>query len=226
MEEGTEPQEQMDQTMQEAQEDAAVATMEAPDQGHEEDHGTQDEPEQKQVPLSALRKERQRRKELEEAEMRARLELEYMRRQQEAAKAPAEDDESQYEPITQGEFRQRQEQIEFNAMRNIEEKLWKQQNPEKAEMVDEHLKDFLKQRPHLASAIGSVTNRYEEAYLLMTALSPKQQREMRRTAPTAKESPGNPAAVPKAAGVNQAVDVMSMTDEEYSAWRKSKKKRR
>ncbi len=170
-----------------------------------------------QVPLSALQKERKRRQELE-------LELQWERDRQRQHKvaAPPEEDNSKYESATKEDLNRSQEE----AIRIIEEKLWVKNNPEKYEKVNELLPQFLKQRPNLASAINSATNRYEEAYILMDALTPRQQEQIKKGPPIKKEAPGAPGGVPKAAALNQAVDVMSMSDSEYTQWRQSQKKRR
>ncbi len=60
----------------------------------------------------------------------------------------------------------------------------------------------------------------------MEALSPKEQQNIRKPAVPKKEAPNAPTGVPKSASLNQAVDVMNMSDSEFSAWRVSQKKRR
>ena len=60
--------------------------------------------------------------------------------------------------------------------------------------------------------------------MLMEALTPKQQAALKPQS-AKREAPGSPVGVPKAAGVNQAVDLMAMSDSEYTAWRASKKRR-
>lgn len=168
------------------------------------------------VPLSALQKERKKRQELEQ-------ELQWERkRQQMAPPPPQEEDNSRYESATREELARAQEE----SLRIFEERQWIKNNPEKFEKVNEHLPQFLKQRPNLASAINTSVNRYEEAYTLMEALTPKQQQQL-RTAPTPKkEAPGAPTSIPKSAALNQTVDVMSMSDSEFTVWRNSQKKRR
>lgn len=187
-----------------------------------ESHETQveqiSEPEKTQVPLSALQKERKKRQELE-------LELEWERRErarQQAPQVPQEEDNSRYESATREDLTRAQNE----SIRIIEERLWMKQNPEKYEKVNEYLPQFLKQRPNLASAINDASNRYEEAYELMEALSPKQQQQLKVASLPKKQAPNSPGSVPKAAAMNQALDVMSMSDSEFSAWRESKRTRR
>jgi len=168
-----------------------------------------------QVPLSALQKERKKRQELE-----AELNWERRRQQQAAQSQPEEEDNSRYESATKADLLNAQQE----AMRAFEEKMWIKNNMEKFEKVRELLPEFLKQRPNLASAINEATNRYEEAYTLMDALTPKQQAQIRNPQPK-KEAPNSPGGIPKIAALNQAVDVMNMSDSDFNAWRKQQKRR-
>lgn len=173
------------------------------------------EQEEKRVPLSALQKERKKRQELE-------MQIEWERQQRnQPQQAPKEEDTSRYESATKEDLSRSQHE----AVRIIEEKIWIKNNPEKFERVDEYLEEFLKQRPNLRSAIRDATNRYEEAFTLMEALTPKQKQQLKAPTPK-KDAPGNPASVPKGAALNQAIDVMSMSDHEFTAWRSSQKRRR
>lgn len=173
------------------------------------------------VPLSALQKVREKKKELE-------LELQWERQERQRlmnshqAPKPPEDDNSRYESATREDLSKSQQEI----VRIVEEKSWIKNNPEKYEKVNQYLPQFLKQRPNLASAIDQATNRYEEAYILMDALTPKQQQQLKQASQPKKEAPNAPGGVPKAAALNEAVDVMNMSDSEFYAWRQSKKKRR
>jgi hypothetical protein len=62
----------------------------------------------------------------------------------------------------------------------------------------------------------------------MNALTPKQQEKLKKdSAPIIKkEAPNAPGGVPKSTAMNQSVDVMSMSDSEFSAWRQSQKRRK
>lgn len=192
----------------------------APENDSQGDNDQGDRPEKTMVPLSALQKVREKKRELE-------LELQWERQrnaqQMQPQKAP-EDDNSRYESATREDLNRSQEE----AIRLIEEKLWIRQNPEKYEVINDQLPIFLKQRPNLVSAINQSANRYEEAYTLMTALSPKQQQQLKKDSNPIpkKEAPNAPGGVPKAAALSEAVDVMNMSDSEFTAWRHSKKKRR
>lgn len=169
-----------------------------------------------QVPLSALQKERKKR---QEAELRA----EYLERNQNQAmrQEPVEDN-SEYESATKADLQSYQRE----AIRTIEERLWIKQNPEKYERINEFLPKFLKERPNLVLAINDAPNRYEEAFTLMDALTPKQQQNILKANSQRKVAPNSPNGVPKAAALNDAVDVMSMSDAEFAKWRSEKKKRR
>jgi hypothetical protein len=196
------------------------------DQVEPEDNESQEAPasrEKTMIPLSVAQRLRERKRELElelqwEKQERSRLQQQYSQSQ-----APKEDDNARYESATREDLSKSQNEI----VRIVEEKRWIKENPEAYEIVNERLPQFLKQRPNLASAIDQATNRYEEAYVLMKALSPKQQTQLAKSAaPTArKEAPNSPGGVPKAAALNQAVDVMQMSDSEFTAWRKSQKRR-
>ncbi len=165
----------------------------------------------------ALQKLREKKKELE-----LELQWERQRNAQTAIQKPPEEDNSRFESATKEDLRSSQEE----ALRAMEERFWVKQNPEKYEEVNEHLAQFLKQRPNLAAAINQASNRYEEAYTLMKALSPKQQKELKAAPAPRKEAPNAPTSVPKAAAMNDAVDVMNMSEADFAAWRSSKRKRR
>jgi len=173
------------------------------------------EVEEKQVPLSALQKMRKR---AQEAEMRAEILEKY---QQQPKQQEPEEDLRRYESATIADLERVQEQ----SVRMAEERFWIRQNQERYEYVNENLDKFLKQRPNLAHAINSASNRYEEAWTLMEALSPKQRKQMVAPSPVKKEAPNSPSGVPKAAAMNQAVDLMSMSDKEFAEWRVSQKRR-
>ena len=199
MDEMVEQEEPVDQEVQEVAEEKVEA---------------QDKP--TMVPLSALQKQRGKNRELE-----LELQWEKQRNAQKPQEAPAED-ESIYETATRGDIGRSQEET----VRIVEEKLWIRANPEKYERVNEYLPKFLKQRPNLASAISLASNRYEEAYLLMDALTPKEQKQLKKETQVKREAPNAPGLVPKAASMNETVDVMSMSDSEFKEWRSSKKRAR
>lgn len=215
-EDAVEPQiaEPIEQILDQVQEQADSDVQE------ESNDDQESQPEKTMVPLSALQKLREKKKELE-------LELQWERQRNAQVQKPAqpqEDDNSRYESATKEDLSRSQEE----AIRAIEERMWIRQNPEKFEIINERLPTFLKQRPNLALAINQSANRYEEAYTLMEALTPKQKQQLKKDAISTprKEAPNAPGGVPKAAALNEAVDVMNMTDKEFAEWRASQRKRR
>src|SRR5690349_14448887 len=131
-EEAVEPQaEPIEQIVEEAQAESAAQE----DIDHE-----QKAYEKTMVPLSALQKVREKKKELE-------LELQWERQRNaqfmQAQQSPPEEDNSRYESATKEEVMNSQEET----LRLVEERLWIRNNPEKYERVNELLPQFLKQRP-------------------------------------------------------------------------------
>ena len=176
-----------------------------------------EEAKDKQVPLSALVKERKKRQEVEQ-ENKAYRELNIKKLREEAA---PEDDGSQYEPVTKADFKKEK----FGMMQAVEENLWIKHNPEKAQIVNEKLTDFLNTKPHLKAALNQCVNRYEEAWDWLERYTEKPKAPVKQ-APARREAPGSPSAVPKGAGLNQSIDVMGMNDTDFNVWRSSQRKRR
>ena len=176
--------------------------------------------EEPKIPLSALQKERRKR---QEAEQRAKV-YEEIYAKQSQPQQPVENND-QYETVTKADLKN----FENKAIRAVEEKSWVRNNPEKLEEINEKLTEFLKQRPHLTSAIENAPNRYEEAWILMNALTPRQKVDLKTATVKAQkkiDAPASPSATPKAAGINQALDYFDMSDSEYRAFVKSTKKPR
>lgn len=227
MKEGTEPQEQ-EQEVTEVMDQQTEQVAQDVEQGAELDEhvpAAEEPQEEKHVPLSALQKERRKRQEIEARANRAEVEAQYLREMQQKQQQTEEEDESQYESVTRAELKQTNSRNTEEVMRQVEERIWIKTNAEKKQYVDENLESFLQKRPNLRVAIAESSNRYEEAYTLMEALSPKERRQIAQPAQR-KAAPGSPTAVPKAAAMNQAVDVMSMNDTEYREWRQAQRKRR
>lgn len=216
-EEAVEPQvaEPIEQIVDEAKANAENVASQVQESNDQESKS----PEKPMVPLSVVQKLREKKKELE-------LELQWERQRNaqvaQAPQKPVEEDNSRYESATKEDLSRSREEI----IRDVEERSWIKNNPEKYEKVNEFLPQFLKQRPNLARAIDDATNRYEEAYTLMEALTPKQQKQIREAPQPKKEAPNAPGGVPKAAALNEAVDVMQMNDAEFAVWRTSQRKRR
>lgn len=171
--------------------------------------------EAQKVPLHVLQKERRKR---QEAEMEIKFLKEHVTKQSQPV------DESQFESATKADLGNATKSAETAVTRKVLEHLWKRENPEKWEKVENSLEEFLQMKPNLAPAIEASANRYEEAWALMNAFSPKQKQQVvQKPKP---DAPGSPAGVPKAAAMNQAVNLMSMSDSEFNAWRQNLRKRR
>lgn len=171
---------------------------------------TQEESE-KSVPLSALQKERKKRQSLQEK-------VDYYESLQK--QTPQEEDYGKYESVTQEELGQRERKLE----RKIHEKSWSKEFPDRASYVASELEEFLTKRPNLALAIENSENRLEEAWELMTKLAPSKTKAVQQV--TKRDAPQAPGTVPKAAALNEVVDVMGMSDAEFRDYRNSKRKRR
>ena len=168
------------------------------------------------IPLSVAQKLREQKRELE-------LQLQWEQQKNAKAQVPVEDDDSIYETATRHDVSKSQE----DTIRAVEERIWIKQNPEKFERINTYLPQFLKERPNLAPAINLSQNRYEEAYSLMDALSPKQQKQLVKGVVKPQiETPSSPSSVSKAAAIQETVDVMGLSDKEFSEWRKSKRRAR
>jgi len=191
------------------------------EQGTSIDEGVQEEQKEQMVPLSALQKERRKR---QDAEVEARL----FREQQQSymnSQKQEEPDDSDYEPVTKGDLNKDLSKRDLELIRKIDENRWLRDNPEKAELINKDLANFLKQRPNLVHAIDAASNRYEEAWELLDKLTPKQKVALRTNTAVKKEAPDSPSGVPKASSINQTVDFSNMSDAEFNQWRMSKRKR-
>jgi len=221
-------QEQVPEVVQEQLPEAPVDETQALDNAEVKE----EVPQEQNVPLSTHIKERKRRQEAEqrvhERDQELRMFREHQLKQMQQPENKEEDD-SQYEIVTKADLKQQEakfKQLQVQGMRDAEEKTWIRQNPEKAEVINEKLANFLKQRPNLAPAIEQAPNRYEEAWELMDKLSPKQKAILNNPQVTKKVTPNSPSGVSKAAAINQTVEFSAMTDAEFNAWRQSKRSRR
>jgi hypothetical protein len=162
------------------------------------------------VPISVLQKERKKRQQ-------AQQKLEYYENLQKQEKQ--EEDYTKYESITKGEIGE----IGKKLKRDIREEDWANEYPDRSSYIKDNLEEFLTKRPNLALAIEHSNNRLEEAWELMSRF------ESKKTAPRAspkRDAPLSPSSVPKSAGLNEAVDVMGMSDAEFKRYRESKRRRR
>lgn len=183
----------------------------------------------KQVPLTHLQKERKKRQDAdqkrEEAEQRLRAYEDHYLNELNKAKTQ-EVDETQYEPQTKAEAKAEAAKTKAETLRAVQESIWIKDNPELAELVNEKLPDFLKQRPNYSAAIDGAVNRYEEAWTLMDKFNPKPPPVVEKKPQPKKDAPGSPGTVPKGSGINQTISFSQMSDKEYLEWRKSVKRRR
>lgn len=209
-------QDNLEQVVEEAQENAEQ-------QEQESNHEQESHEEDKKVPLSALQKERRKRQELE---IRAQiLEEQAQRQANQYQNVQQQDEEDDYDSVTKAEYKRDRNLTKQEIIREVQESSWREQNPDKYEIVNEKLELFLKKRPNLAYAIASSTNRYKEAWDLMNALENRPTKKVAPREPV-KQAPGNPTAVPKAAGINQTMDIMRMSDQEFREWRQTQRRRR
>lgn len=214
-EETVEPQETAMEQVEQMDDQQQAEQVEAAEENQDANEVIENNSKKVMIPLNVAQKLREQKRELE-------LELQW-ERQRNAPKPEPQDDNSAYESATREELAQSQE----NTIRMIEERRWIKENPEKFEIINEELPKLLKERPNLAPAINLASNRYEEADLLLNALSPKQRDRLAKSnAPPKKPAPLSPNSVSKAAAINQTVDVMNMNDKEFKEWRRSHKKGR
>lgn len=169
------------------------------------------------VPLSALQKERRKRQDLEQ-------QLSY-ERETRVPVQPQEEDESLHEPLTRKDISYLRQEVR----RDVLESDWLSKNSDKKQEILDKLPELLNKRPHLVNAINAAPNRWEEASELLSTFNYKEQVPL-KAAPGNKvksqtQTPGSPSSVPKGAAMNASLDVMGMSDEEYSSWRKARKKK-
>lgn len=200
--------------------DAVIENIEPTDQVQEE---RQEERQEEKVPLSALQKERKKRQEWEQ---RAKLYEQEKAQQLSTPQQSVEEDEDQYEALTKAEYKKQTQQQKNNTIRDVMEALWAKQNPDKVHDVQDRLEELIKTKPHLRLAIEAAPNRYEEAWILLNALTPRQRASLKPSQTQKKPAPGSPTSVPKSAGMNESVNLMTMTDAEFNEWRKSKRRSR
>lgn len=221
----TDPQEeQQEVALDEALDNAGHVEEVQDEQSQDVEHESSESVEDTTVPLTALQKERQRRKDERDARYRAEAEAKFYREQAgRSSQQPEEEDDSLYDSATRKDLQANSQQTKAEAKREIKEELWIDSNPDKAAFIDEHLEEFLTKKPHYATAIKESGNRYAEAYDLLTRFIPRSDPKpvVKRRA-----APNSPNSVPKTSSVNEAVDVMNMSDEEYLNWRASKSRRR
>jgi hypothetical protein len=179
---------------------------------------------ERQVPLSALEAERQKRQErdeenryLRELATQQKAQLESMQQR------PAAQDNSDEDLVNKRDLRQFKDQLskeDFIQMkREIAEESFKDANPEAIRQIDMHLKEIIERKPWLAETIERAPNRYSRAYEIVQDYAPalkanaaaKQSKaeDAKRIVDNSKK-PGTPAVVGKPANMSQGDYMKSM----------------
>ncbi len=115
---------------------------------------SQEEPEQKMVPLAALQAERRKRQDLE---ARAQVYEELMRAKDVKQEIEEEDPNGLVE-------KQHLKETTAYTKRDILETLYQEMNPEAVQKINKYLKPILEKKPWLASSVDTAQNRYSRAY--------------------------------------------------------------
>jgi hypothetical protein len=187
---------------------------------------------ERQVPLSALEAERQKRQEREEEnrylrelalQQKAQLEA---RQRDESSKDDGDEDLVNKRDLKQ--FKDRLSKEDFAQMkRDISEEAFKDANPEAIKQINMHLKEIIDRKPWLAQSIESAPNRYSRAYEIVQDYAPaaaaKQSKadDAKRIVDNSKK-PGNPVAMGKSANMSQGDYMRSLRGKkEWSQERKA-----
>lgn len=187
---------------------------------------------ERQVPLSALEAERQKRQERDE-ENRYLRELALQQKAQletfnQRAKPQDDGDEDLVNKRDLKQFKETLSKEDFAQMkREIAEESFKEANPEAIKQINMHLKEIIDQKPWLAQAIEQAPNRYSRAYEIVRDYAPARiatqtkADDAKRIVENSKK-PGNPVTVGKPANMNNADYLRSMRGKkEWSETRKA-----
>jgi hypothetical protein len=175
------------------------------------------EQQERQVPLSALEAERQKRQErdqenlyLRELAQRQKSQLDSL-----AKAAPDEDDEEFVNRRDLKQFKEHLSREDLAAMkREIAEESYKEANPESIKQINMHLEQIIEKRPWLADSIKAAPNRYSRAYQIVQDYAPMVQKrssqadDAKRIVENSKK-PGSPVTAGKAANMSQADNMLS-----------------
>lgn len=169
---------------------------------------------ERQVPLSALEAERQKRQErdeenryLRELAMQQKAQLESFLQQ----KQPVQDD-SDEDLVNKREFKQFQERFTKEELvkikRDLSEEAFKDANPEAMRQIEMHLKQIIDRKPWLAQSIEQAPNRYSRAYEIVQdyapAITAKQTKaEEAKLIVENSKKPGSPVSVGKPSNLSQ-----------------------
>jgi hypothetical protein len=175
---------------------------------------------ERQVPLSALEAERQKRQEREEENRYLRELAMQQKAQLEAVQSPNKTQEDNDEDLVNKrdlkQFKDRLGKEDFAQMkREISEDTFKEANPEAIRQINMHLKEILERKPWLADTIERAPNRYSRAYEIVQDYAPaivaKQNKaeDAKRIVENSKK-PGSPATVGKPTNMSEGDYLRSM----------------
>lgn len=186
---------------------------------------------ERQVPLSALEAERQKRQEREE-------ENRYLRELATKQKAELDSrmdhsktqDDGDEDLVNKRDLRNFKAQLSKEDLaqmkRDISEDSFKEANPEAIKQINMHLKEILERKPWLAQSIEQAPNRYSRAYEIVQDFAPaitaKQNKadDAKRILENSKK-PGSPTTVGKPANMNQGDYLRSLRGtKEFREYRK------
>ena len=126
------------------------------------------EPQERQVPLSALEAERSKRQQMEDENRLYREHIALMQANQRPAEAPASDEAAGIEDsdvMTYGEFKKHASKITGQIQMTIEELRAAQAHPDYSEVISNYLPELLKTNPKLRDTLQK-TQDHELAYYL------------------------------------------------------------
>ncbi len=187
---------------------------------------------ERQVPLSALEAERQKRQErdeenryLRELAMQQKAQLDSMQPKQ--TRTQDDSDEDLVNKRDLKEFKSQLSKEDLAQMkRDISEESFKEANPEAIRQINMHLKEIIERKPWLAETIERAPNRYSRAYEIVQdyapAIAAKQNKadDAKRIVENSKK-PGNPTTVGKPANMSQGDYMKSMRGKkEFSTYRR------
>lgn len=166
-----------------------------------------DEQSVRQVPLSALEAERQKRQEREEENRYLReLALQQKAQLEAMQKKPEVQEDSDEDLVNRRDLKQFHDRLSKQDLaqmkREISEETFKDANPEAIRKINMHLKEILERKPWLAETIESAPNRYSRAYEIVSdyapAITAKQNKaeDAKRIVENSKK-PGSPTTVGK-----------------------------
>lgn len=197
-----------------AEADKPVVSEQAVDTGAESQVTEQAE---RQVPLSALEAERQKRQEREEENRYLRELTNQQKAQLEASKNAVQDDgEDLVNKRDLKNFKENLTKSDLAQMkREISEESFKEANPEAIRQINMHLKEILERKPWLTESIERAPNRYSRAYEIVQDFAPARKAQQsaaddaKRIVDNSKK-PGSPTTVGKPANMSNKDYLLQM----------------